>query len=315
MRKIKEAQTILKELGLPEAQQNEISALTLLALCGVKETDGWKVAQRPSLKVTKGIMAFMAKQYKRRYAPNTRETVRRQVLHQFVQARLADYNPDNPQLPVNSPNAHYAISKPALKVIKTFGTKQWKFVLAAFKAEVGELKKRYVKDRDLTLIPLKLSDGTIVRLSPGKHNQVQVAVVSQFAARFAKGSMLLYLGDTAKKDLHMDAKGLKKLGVPIDRHSKLPDVVIYDSNKGWLYLIEAVTSHGPVTPKRILELENLLKNCTAGRIYVSAFPDFAEFKRHTARLAWETEVWIVEHPDHMIHFNGDKFFGPRQPTT
>ena len=93
-----EARIILKDLGLPQAQQNEISALTLLALCGVTEVGSWKKAQRSSLKVTKGIMAFMAKQYNRRYAPNKRETVRRQVLHQFVQARLADYNPDNPLL-------------------------------------------------------------------------------------------------------------------------------------------------------------------------------------------------------------------------
>ncbi|MDE3058574.1 MAG: restriction endonuclease [Bacteroidota bacterium] len=311
MSKIKEAQAILKELGLPDAQQNAMSALTLLALCNIREKNAWKDAQRSSLKVTKGIMAFMAKQYRRRYAPNTRETVRRQVLHQFVQARLADYNPDNPELPVNSPNAHYAISNSALEVIKTFGTKKWRPAVTAFKGEVGELKKRYVKERDLILIPLKLSDGTIIRLSPGKHNQVQVAVVNQFAARFAKGSSLLYLGDTAKKDLHMDSKMLKKLGIPIDQHSKLPDVIIYDHSKNWLYLIEAVTSHGPITPKRILELEELLKNCFAGKIYVSAFPDFAEFKKHTSDLAWETEVWIMEHPDHMIHFNGDKFIGPQ----
>jgi len=312
MNKIKEAQTILKELGLPKTQQNEMSALTLLALCGIKNTNSWKDAQRLSLKVTKGIMAFMSKHYKRHYAPNTRETVRRQVLHQFVQARLADYNPDNPQLPVNSPNAHYALSKPALQVIRTFGTKKWQSSVANLKSEVGELKKRYIKDRDLAMIPLKLSDGTTIHLSPGKHNQVQVAIVNQFASRFAKGSMLLYLGDTAKKDLHMDAKILKKLGIPIDQHSKLPDVVIYDSNRNWLFLIEAVTSHGPITPKRIFELEDFLVNCKVGKVYISAFPDFAEFKRHTSNLAWETEVWIMEHPDHMIHFNGDKFIGPRE---
>jgi hypothetical protein len=311
MSKIKEAQIILMELGLPKAQQNEISALTLLALCGIKNSDNWKDARGLSLKVTKGIMAFMAKHYKKRYAPNTRETVRRQVLHQFVQARLVDYNPDNPELPVNSPNAHYALSAQALDVIITFGTKKWQSAVASFKADVGELKKRYTKDHNLTLIPLKLSDGKIIQLSPGKHNQVQAAIVNQFASRFAKGSVLLYLGDAAKKDLHMDTKMLKKLGIPIDQHSKLPDVVIYDISRNWLFLIEAVTSHGPITPKRIIELEDFLKNCDAGKVYVSAFPDFSEFKRHTSELAWETEVWIVEHPDHMIHFNGDKFIGPR----
>ncbi|MDI6804917.1 MAG: hypothetical protein QME58_13945 [Bacteroidota bacterium] len=132
MTKIEEAQIILKELGLPKSQQNEISALTLLALCSIKNNSNWKDAQRISLKVTKGVMAFIAKYYKRRYAPNTRETIRRQVLHQFVQARIADYNPDNPNLPVNSPNAHYAISKQVLEFIKTFGTKKWRVSVEIF---------------------------------------------------------------------------------------------------------------------------------------------------------------------------------------
>ena len=311
MSKIEEAKSILRELGLPSAQQNEMSALTLLALCGIKKNDSWSDARRTSLQVTKGIMNFMAKQYNRTYAPNTRETVRRQVLHQFVQARIADYNPDNPTLPVNSPRAHYAISKAALNVVKTYNTKKWKSVLTKFKKEVGELTKKYVKDRNMNMIPLQLADGTVVKLSPGKHNKVQAAIVNQFASRFAPGGLLLYLGDTAKKDLITDAKKLAELGVPINQHSKLPDVVIFDPKRKWLFLIEAVTSHGPITPKRIIELEELLKKCNAGKIYVSAFPDFVEFKRHTNVLAWETEVWIMEHPTHMIHFNGDKFLGPR----
>jgi len=118
MSKIDEAREILKSLGLPTAQHNEISAYTLLALCSVKPDDSWSNAFRTSLKVSKGIMAFCKNNYNKEYAPNTRETFRRQVLHQFVQARIADYNPDNPELPVNSPNAHYAITIEALEVIK-----------------------------------------------------------------------------------------------------------------------------------------------------------------------------------------------------
>ncbi|MCL4551849.1 MAG: restriction endonuclease, partial [Bacteroidetes bacterium] len=159
MSKIEEAKSILRELGLPSAQQNEMSALTLLALCGIKKNDSWNDARRISLQVTKGIMNFMAKQYNRTYAPNTRETVRRQVLHQFVHARIADYNPDDPTLPVNSPRAHYAISKAALSVVKIYNTKKWKNALTKFKEEVGELTKKYVKERDMNMIPLQLADG------------------------------------------------------------------------------------------------------------------------------------------------------------
>ena len=96
--------------------------------------------------------------------------------------------------------------------------------------------------------------------------------------------------------------------IPITKHDKLPDVVLYDSQKNHLFLIEAVTTHGPLSPKRQIELEDTLRYCKAKRIYISAFPDFREFKRHIDNIAWETEVWIENNPDHMIHFNGPKFF-------
>lgn len=310
MSKIEDAKTILKDLGLPVAQQNEISAYTLLALCRIRPRDSWSKATRNSLRISKGIMAFVIDAHKKEYAPNTRETFRRQVLHQFVQARIADYNPDNPSLPVNSPNAHYALTKEALEVIRLYGTKSWKKAAEAFRANAATLSRRYIKERSSVLIPVKLN-GAVIKLSAGKHNEVQAAILHSFASRFAKGGTVLYLGDTAKKDLFIDEKKLKGLGIPIDQHSKLPDVIIYDHEKDWLFLIEAVTSHGPVSPKRVVEMEELLKDCKSGKIYVTAFPDFNEFKKHSKNIAWETEVWLADTPEHMIHFNGDKFMGPR----
>lgn len=311
MSKLTEAQEILKTLGLPSAQYNEMAALTFLAICNIKEEDDWANATRHSLGVTKGIMTFVNENYNKSYAPNTRETFRRQVLHQFVQARIADYNPDAPNLPVNSPKAHYALTKEVLKVVKTYGTENWKKEVDDFIATVGKLSDVYFKERDLIQIPVQLANGDVIKLSAGKHNEVQAAIVEKFAPRFANGGTLLYLGDTAKKDLFVDEKTLKELGIPIDQHSKLPDVVIYDETRNWLFLIEAVTSHGPVSPKRIVELEEFLKNCKVGKVYVTAFPDMTEFKKHSNNIAWETEVWLMEVPDHMIHFNGDRFMGPR----
>lgn len=311
MSKLTEAQEILKTLGLPPAQYNEMAALTFLAICNIKENDNWANATRHSLGVTKGIMIFVNDNYNKTYAPNTRETFRRQVLHQFVQARVVDYNPDEPNLPVNSPKAHYALTKEVLQVVKAYGTKNWKKEVDNFIATVGKLSEVYLKERDLIQIPVQLANGDVIKLSAGKHNEVQAAIVEKFAPRFANGGTLLYLGDTAKKDLFVDEKTLKELGIPIDQHSKLPDVVIYDTTRNWLFLIEAVTSHGPVSPKRIVELEEFLKNCKVGKVYVTAFPDMTEFKKHSNNIAWETEVWLMEVPDHMIHFNGDRFMGPR----
>jgi type II restriction enzyme len=148
-------------------------------------------------------------------------------------------------------------------------------------------------------------------LSPGKHNEVQAAIVEAFAARFAPGACLLYLGDTAKKNLHIDAGRLAALGAPVTEHDKLPDVILHDEKRNRVFLIEAVTSHGPMTPKRVVELEAMFTVCQVPLIYVSAFPNFAEFRKHLKTIAWETEVWIAEIPDHLIHFNGDRFLGPR----
>lgn len=311
MTKIKEAQLILGELGLPKAQQNEISGYTLLALCNITEDDQWASSQRISMGVSKGIMPFIKDNYAKEYAPNTRETFRRQVLHQFVQASIADYNPDNPSLPVNSPKAHYSLTQAALEVIQAYGTAQWTIKLENFHSVSGKLHETYRKERQHLMVPVKLPDGSSFLLSPGKHNEVQAAIIEQFASRFAPGGVLLYLGDTENKTLHLQLEYFEAIGVKIDKHSKLPDIVIHDPDKNWLYLIEAVTSHGPISPKRIKELEDLFENCKSGPVYVTAFPDLKEFKMHLENIAWDTEVWIAEIPDHMIHFNGDRFLGPR----
>lgn len=310
LKKLKEAQEILEALGLPSAQQNEISGYTLIALCGLKKRDSWGKASSQSKTVTKGIMDYLKEVFGKVYAPNTRETVRRQVLHQFVQARLADYNPDNPTLPTNSPRAHYALTKAALKTIRAFGTSRWKKSVKQFASTQGSLVKTYQRTRKMKKISVRLSDGRKYSLSPGKHNEVQAAVVEEFGPRFAPGATLLYLGDTADKSLFVDDNSFAKLGVKIS-HDKLPDVVFYDSKKRWLYLIEVVTSHGPVSPKRTVELEAMFSKAKVGIIYVSAFPDMAEFRKHMKEIAWETEIWLAEMPDHMIHFNGDRFLGPR----
>ena len=310
--KIAEAQVILKALGLPRSQQNQISALTLLALCGLGINDAWSFARRERRTVTKGIMDFIREKYRVTYAPNTRETVRRQVLHQLVLAGVADYNPFEPELATNSPRAHYAISDAALDAIATFGTDGWESAVAKFLSSRTALIEVSERRRSKRLIPVRFPDGKLVKLSPGSHNKLQKAVVEQFAPRFVEDPKLLYLGDTAKKNLLIHATALKDLGFPITEHDKLPDVVIYDEKRNWLFLVEAVTSHGPMSYKRVLELELILANCTAGLIYVSAFPDMTEFRRHTSKIAWDTEVWIAELPEHLIHYNGDRFLGPRE---
>lgn len=298
-------------MGMPKAQQNDISALTLLALCNIRKNSKWPDASRQSMTVTKGIMNFIRDNYGKNYAPNTRETFRRQVLHQFVQGRIADYNPDEPDLPTNSPRAHYAISEATLSVIRSFGSAGYKKQIADFIKSQGSLIAIYQKNRKSQTVPVVLPNGKKFNLSPGKHNELQAAIIKEFAPRFLKSPKVLYFGDTAKKNLVIDLPSFVLLNVSVSDHDKLPDVVLFDSSKNWLFLIEAVTSHGPMNPKRVFELQEMFKDSKCGKVFVSAFPDFAEFKHHSKEISWETEVWIADFPEHMIHYNGDKFIGPR----
>jgi len=311
VRKVKQAQEILADLGMPKAQQNEISAFTLLALCGIKKSSKWLDATRQSMTVTKGIMAFIKENYGKYYAPNTRETFRRQVLHQFVQGRIADYNPDEPTLPTNSPKAHYAISEAALTVIHSYGLPDYSKQVEGFKKTQGNLIEVYEKNRESNFVPVTFPNGKRFKLSPGKHNELQAAVIKEFAPRFLSSPQVLYFGDTAKKGLEIDNAAFLVLNVSVSDHDKLPDVVLLDPAKKWLFLVEAVTSHGPMNPKRVFELREMFKDSACGLVFVSAFPDFAEFKQHSKDISWETEVWIADFPEHMIHYNGDKFIGPR----
>jgi type II restriction enzyme len=306
LRRIKEAQKILASLGLPKAQCNEISALTLLALAKIGRRTAWEAAEAPRLRIH-DILAFAETEYRRKYAENTRETVRRQVVHQFEQAHIVEQNPDDPTLSVNSPLTHYALTTEVLSLIRSFDSPAWSAQLAEVLAKRVTLMEVYNKRRHTQLVPARMPDGKTLHLSPGKHNILEAAIVEEFAPRFAPGAFLLYLGDAAKKEFYLSRETLTKLKVPVDEHGKLPDVVLYDPDANRLFLVEAVTSHGPVSPKRLYELEELLSDVDAIRIYVSAFPDFKEFKSHAAEIAWETEVWIQESPDHLIHFNGDKF--------
>ena len=204
------------------------------------------------------------------------------------------------------------VSEAALHAIRTFGTLEWESAVARFLSQRPALIEVIERRRSRRLIPVRFPDGRLVKLSPGAHNKLQKAVVEQFASRFLEDPKLLYLGDTANKSLFIHTGVLKTLGFPITEHDKLPDVIIFDEKQNWLFLIEAVMSHGPMSYKRVLELELMLANCHAGLVYVSAFPDMAEFRRHSSKIAWDTEVWIADLPEHLIHYNGDRFLNPRE---
>ena len=151
----------------------------------------------------------------------------------------------------------------------------------------------------------------ISKQSLEKHSQLQAAITRDFVSHFAPDINLLYSGDGAKQTLVFEKEMFAHIGVPLADFAGLPDTILFDEHKNWLFLIQAITlgSPKPISSDRHVALEELFKNCTAGRIYVNAFLDFATYKKFITDIAWETQVWVAEAPSHMIHNMGIDSWG------
>ncbi len=255
-------------------------------------------------------MDWARRHYDKEYAPNTRERVRRQAMHQFCDAGVARYNPDKPDRPVNSPKAVYQIEPTTLALLRSFETSEWLDNLGAYLTQRETLVARYAKEREQNRIPVEIAPDQQIALSPGEHSELIRAIIEDFAPRFAPGSVLVYAGDTGEKWGYFDSNLLAELGVDIEAHGKMPDVVLHYTAKNWLLLVKSVTSHSPVNGKRHEELASLFAAASAGLVYVTAFPNRAVMGRYLGGIAWETEVWVADAPSHLIHFNGERFLGP-----
>jgi adenine-specific DNA-methyltransferase len=304
-----EAQRVLALLNFDRERTNERSALVLLALLELRPSTPWSKARNPQLRTVE-LMEWLALRYGRQYKPNTRETLRRQTLHQFVDAGLVTRNPDKPDRPVNSPNNCYQINPRALELLAAYGTDRFDELCAAYLTDLPGIRAQYERARAQRKIPVTLPDGSIVTLSPGGQNPLIKQIVEEFCPRFTPGAQVLYVGDAEHEDTVFEENLLRTLGVPLDKHGKLPDLIVYIPDRNWLVLLEAAASHGPVDAKRRDELERLLSGASADLVFVSCFPSRSELRKYLPDIAWETEVWCSDNPSHLIHFNGERFLGP-----
>ena len=305
MDKIEQARKFLQEVGMPKPQQADICCYVILAMAGVKPDMEWSNATNEWIRIH-DIIQFSNTYYGSTYAENSRETFRKQALHRFRTAALVE---DNGKA-TNSPNYRYRLTEETLKMIRNLNSDEWNKSVSRFLMYHEKLVDIYASKKKMSMMPVKIN-GSDFNFSTGKHNELQKAIIEEFAPRFAPNSECLYVGDTIEKDLVKNVDKLTELGFEITLHDKMPDVVLYREDRDWIYFIESVTSVGPMDPKRILEIIEMTKDVKAGKIFVTAFLDFKTYKKFSEDLAWETEVWIAEMPEHMIHLNGDRFMEPR----
>jgi len=308
-RRLAEAIEALTALQYGPKQRNETAAYTLLALLDLPPVKPWAEAENPLRGITP-IIEFVAENYGERYAPNSREQIRDDAVKFFVEAGLLLRNPDNPARPTNSGKTVYQVEPAALALLRTFGGPEWVERLSEYLAKVEEIKREIARHRQMTRVPVTLPDGNQLALSPGGQNPLIKAIIEEFCPRFAPGGVIAYIGDTENKFAHLEAEFLAKLGVTLSPAAKMPDVIVHHVERNWLLLIEAVTSAGPVDGKRRKELKQLFSGSQAGLVFVTAFATRRIMQSFLTQIAWESEVWIAEDPEHMIHFDGDKFLGP-----
>ncbi len=175
---------------------------------------------------------------------------------------------------------------------------------------VKTLEKSYGKEREMRRIPVVLSNGKDIRILPGRQNVLVKKVIDDFCSLYTPAGHVLYVSDTVEKWSYLDSDALAELGLTIEEREKMPDIVVHHREKNWIFLIEAVGSHGPISPKRRQELKELFAGAKTGIIYVTAFLDRRTMIKYLNDISWETEVWIAESPTHLIHFNGERFLGP-----
>lgn len=312
---INQALHILESTGIPLVGKGgralEMMAMSFMAVAGIIRD--WKEAKGQNehrhLK-TREIIAFINEHYGEKISPGSYDDIRRKHLRLPFLADLILNSADNPNAAPNDPTRGYTLDAEFKSLVNYYGTEEWGIKLKLFNKNRPSLVEILQRKRGLPKIRIKLPNGYTLDFSQGGHNQLQREILEEFLPIFGKGCEVLYIGDAINKYLYREDEKLLDLGFFELSHDSLPDIVAYNKEKNWLYLIEAFNTSGPMSEERILELKKALKDCKADLIFITAFISRQEYQKNAGKIGWESEVWTADHPEHMIHFNGDKFLGP-----
>ncbi|MFN0036078.1 MAG: BsuBI/PstI family type II restriction endonuclease [Saprospiraceae bacterium] len=317
VRLIEQAIAVLDAIGIPVEGKTsrglEKMAMAFLAVAGVKKS--WQEAQgltEGRILKTREIIAFINANFEENISSGSYDDIRRKDLKLPILAGLVIKAAANPKAATNDPTRGYALTSELVLLLRQFDTDRWSAQLSRFTELHSNLRSELNRTRAFEKVAVTLPDGVNLSFSPGQHNLLQKQIIEEFLPRFGRGCRVLYVGDTANKFLLMDRATLDSLRFFELLHDELPDIIAYDASSNWLFLIEAVHSSGTISEVRMLELKRLTQVCTAEIVFVTAFLSKNDFRKWAADIAWETEVWIADNPDHLIHFNGDKFLGPHK---
>ena len=256
---------------------------------------------------TRDIIEFENTYYAEKISKGSYDDIRRKDLQMPVEQMIVLRSASLESQATNNPARGYALSPAFASLLKDFNTEQWEKHFETFRKETVSLKEELARRREIEKIPVTLPNGVELHLSTGEHNTLQKAIIEKFLPLFGMGAEVLYVGDTTDKFLYLNQQRLTELGYFAVEHEELPDVIAYSQEKNILFLIEAFHSTGQWSEIRVRKIREKLGDCTAVVVYITAFETMESFRKKAAEIAWETEVWVADFPEHLIHFNGYKF--------
>lgn len=316
---VAEALAILQALGVPTSdltsRRQERMAKAFMSVAGLKPGMKWSQIKDNDDKyqlLSRQIITHMNTYWGENISSGSYDDIRRKDMVLPVEALVILNSAKNPNANTNDGTRGFAIHPAAAKVIRHYGGAEWTQAVQEFHRNRPTLAVTLSRVRNLARVPVLINSEVKLTFSAGKHNDLQKEIIESFLSIYGHGAEVLYVGDTTKKNLFLDEDKLKKINFFELAHDKLPDVIAYSEKKNWLYLIEAVTTANPITELRRSVLLRAASACTADLIFVTAFLDRDTYRKFAKDIAWETEVWIADAPEHMIHFNGDKFLGPHK---
>ena len=256
---------------------------------------------------TRDIIDFENAHYGEQISSGSYDDIRRKDLKPLIDAGVVFSSSLLDQSATNNPNRGYALDAQFANLLKVYGTAKWQAKLSYFLETRQNTKVELERKRAMERIPVVLPSGKTLELSTGEHNLLQKKIIEEFLPQFGMGAQVLYVGDSTDKYLVREDECLRSIHFFPLEHDALPDVVAYNEEKNLLFLIEAYNTSGPMDQSRVLKLKTLLKECTAHAVFITAFLNTKEFLKLFSKMAWETEVWIADNPEHMVHLNGCKF--------
>lgn len=343
--KLDEAISILQGAGVRmndlTPRRKERLAMALLSAARLKINDPWKNAKSYICDSTeclplrtKDFYSYWNEHFEESYALGGYDDVKRLDIDVLLPAGLIEMAVVPTSKPskkgggkdgvtYNAGSRGYTLTEDARTLLRGFGTDSWPALLADYRSKYKNSEDRLSKHPELTNAPVKLPDGTLLVLSSTNHNEIQRALITHFLPRYAPSAEVLYVANTGMKKARgvatrnieptqsvLNKERLSELGINLNEKKKLPDVILFDPTKKWIFLIEAVHSKNPISEGRHIALAEATSGAKFGRVYVTAFLDRAGFAKFSRVIDWKTEAWIASEPEHLIHFDGERFLGP-----